>query len=298
MDNKNDLSLEDFPYIKNITFDFLSGKYKLIDSKGNNKRCDLFGRRIKKFIKDKSGFLDGEERKNLIQSKSFYGWSDSIFNEISQQQQNHEEKMYYPSISKFEGYNFFPRPLCPPFVNHSSIQLISKNKLANLKTINQNFFSKKNRITFSNDYDFKGLSYLSSCLTCYNFHKKENEEKKMNKSDGKSLIIKKINKIINEYKNKYHLTFEQIYETDRNFRSIIHLKRKLLNNNGTIKINGKKLNEPLQYIINQYKIIDKIIKSKNKRRLNISNNLRGSFKSFEKIGNKINDKDNNMKNSK
>ena len=42
-----------------------SGKYLLLDNKGNNYICDIFGREKPVFKKNISGFLKGAQRKEL-----------------------------------------------------------------------------------------------------------------------------------------------------------------------------------------------------------------------------------------
>ena len=72
---------EEAPLIKNISFEMDKGLYHLLDNKGSSYLCDLYGKRKPKFKYNISGFINGEQRKVMIKSKS----SEDILNPIFHQ---------------------------------------------------------------------------------------------------------------------------------------------------------------------------------------------------------------------
>ena len=68
------------------------------------------------------------------------------------------EKIYLPSLNKFEGYAPYPRPICAPFENIPT-SIINKDKKSELKnSIGKNLDIKKNKILFKKEEGNKGLS--------------------------------------------------------------------------------------------------------------------------------------------
>ena len=254
---------EELPLIKNISYEMDSGKYVLLDNKGNNYTCDIFGRIKPVFKKNISGFINGNQRKVLKRVKS----QPNIINAYNTQnvfnkKEKEEEKSYFPSINRFEGYTHFPRPLCPPFTNIPQYVLDeSYKKLLNNKCKDK-LVVDENKKVFIKSNENKGLSYITSDIKGY-FDKKNEKENGSNylrnnnipKKDDKLLIIKMIDNTVDDYKIKYKCDLNELINKHSIIRPLLNLKENLINNNETNIINSRKLKGPIFHIINDYKII-------------------------------------------
>ena len=210
---------DEIPLIKNISFEMDKGNYVLIDNKGNNYLCDLYGRQNPIFKKDISGFVDGKQRNILRKVNSF---SNMLPPDISKSFDNNNEiedsKCYFPCINKFEGYAHFPRPVSPPFTNIPDYYLNDNYKKLLVCKLEQNFDitnDKNKKIMFSSNEN-NGLSYLTSDVKGYLNKDKYEENNNINyninynindvkKKDYKSFLIKMIDKTINEYKKNINV---------------------------------------------------------------------------------------------
>jgi hypothetical protein len=242
-----------------------SGKYVLLDNKGNNYTCDLFGRQKPVFKKNISGFINGGQRKQLKELRRVKSHSNVIISETIKdafhQKEKEEAKSYFPSVNRFEGYAPFPRPLCPPFTNIPKYVLEENYKRLLMNNYEQKLVVNENKKIFVKPNENVGLSYISSDIKGYldKKNEKDNENNKYNynikKKDDKLIIIKMIDNTINEYKIKYKCNLNELIKNHSIIRALLHLKDNLINNNGTDLINGRKLKEPNIHIINEYKII-------------------------------------------
>ena len=253
---------EELPLIKNISYEMDSGKYILLDNKGNNYLCDVFGREKPIFKKNISGFINGEERKVLRRVKSHSNIINSNnYLNFLENKAKEESKSYFPSINRFEGYAQFPRPLCPPFSNIPEYALNENYRKLLVNPNEQNLEVNENKKVFLRPKENSGLSYLTSDIKGYMDKEKEKEKEKnnfyinINKKDDKSYIIKMIDNTISGYKIKYKCDFNELIKNHSIIRALLNLKKKLINNNETNIINGRKLKEPNINAINKYKII-------------------------------------------
>ena len=250
---------EELPLIKNISYEMDSGKYLLLDNKGNNYICDIFGREKPVFKKNISGFLKGAQRKELKRVKSHSNMiNTNNTQDILNKKEKEETKSYFPSVSRFEGYAHFPRPLCPPFTNIPQYALDENYKRLLRNKCEDKLVVDENKKVFVKTNENNGLSYITSDIKGYLDKEKENNNfnnDNIQKKDDKSYIIKMIDNTVNEYKIKYNCDLNELINKYRMIRTLLHLKKNLILNNGTNIINGRKLKEPNMYIVKEYKII-------------------------------------------
>ena len=280
---------EELPLIKNISFEMDSGKYILLDNKGNRYICDIYGREQPIFKKNISGFINGEQRKILKKVKS---QSDIINNNNKNNLDNRtekkteESKFYFPSVSRFEGYTHFPKPLCPPFTNIPENVINADYKKLLINKCEQKLKVEENKKVFTKPNENLGLSYITSDIKGFMDKEKEKEKEKDNlnnsKKNYKEFLIKMIDNTVNDYKIKYKCDLMELIANHSNIRALLHLKKKLINNNETNIINGRKLKEPNINIINEYKIIyNKLINYNERNR--IRNEQRRLIKCYSQL---------------
>ena len=159
---------DDRPLIKNISYVMDTGQYILLDNKGNNYYCDIFGREQPQFRRNISGFINGEQRKKLNKVKSVPNIKNSSYSKKNNDNTKKEDsKSYFPTLNKFEGYAPFPRPLCPPFTNIPESILDDNYK----RTLINNFGNKltvgTNKKIFAKKNANNGLTYLTSNVKSY-----------------------------------------------------------------------------------------------------------------------------------
>ena len=254
---------DELPLIKNISYEMDSGKYLLLDNKGNNYICDIFGRQKPIFKKNISGFINAEQRKMLRRVKSHSNIINSNQTKnipVATNKAKEETKSYFPSIKRFEGYAPFPRPLCPPFVNIPQYSINENYKKVLIKEYEKNLEVNENKKIFAKPNENKGLSFLTSDVKGYFDKEKEKEINNINnidnkKKDDKLYIIKMIDNTVSDYKIRYKCDLKELINNHSIIRALLHLKKNLINNNETNIINGRKLKEPNANVINEYKII-------------------------------------------
>ena len=274
---------EERPLIRNISFEMDKGKHLFLDNKGSNYVCNIYGDQKPKFQYNISGCVDGKQRKFLKHSKSL---SDILISKVVKHNKNPEEKIYLPSVKRFEGYAHFPRPICPPFGNlpgyimEKRIKRTLKNKLLNSCNI------EENKILFKKDEENKGLSYITSTAKAevnkiknnnYNSIDVINSCRNYNK-DKKFLL-----NLIDETCNDTSVSRKNLGNHFHTIRALNHLKKKLINNDETSLINGRRLKPPNRFIIKEYKIL----KSKLFNEYKSSNNYKNQHKSILKNFNEL-----------
>ena len=284
---------EEAPLIKNISFEMDKGLYHLLDNKGSSYLCDLYGKRKPKFKYNISGFINGEQRKVMIKSKS----SEDILSSKSSKllKKSEDDKSYFPSVNKFEGYAQFPRPICSPFGNfkglkENKINILKKQLSKNLnEEVNKNFFKKIE--------ENKGLSYITSDIKGYLNNKaiKESENNyyinstSRNIKRDKNCLIKLIDNTLDERKTNSLNSIRIINEDNKNIRALINFKKRLINNDETTMINGRKLKLPNQFAINEYKLINnKIFNEYKLPTNNLFNQHKNLVKSFSQLNMQLN----------
>ena len=251
---------EELPLIKNISFIMDTGKYILLDNKGNHYICDMFGQEQPLFKRNISGFINGEQRKKLKKDKSLPNVMKSNYSQdnINNKKKEEETKSYYPLIKRFDGYTQFPRPLCPPFTNIPDNILNDNYKRLLISQVESKFNVEENKKIFSLKKERIGLSYITSNIKGYidkEKEKKDMENDNNKKKNDKLFLINMIDNTVNDYKIKYNCGLNELLKNHSMIRALLNLKKNLINNNDTNLINGKKLKEPNDYIINEYKII-------------------------------------------
>ena len=249
------------PLIKNISYMMDTGQYILIDNKGNNFYCDIFGREQPQFKRNISGIINGEQRKTLNKIKSVPNIKNSSYSRNSNDDniKKEESKSYFPTINRFEGYTPFPRPLCPPFTNIPESVLDNNNKRLLINNFGQKLTVGANKKIFAKKNANNGLSYLTSNIKSYLDNeraKNSSDDEDDKKGYDKSSLINMIDNTVSDYKIKYNCDLKELMCNHSMIRSLLHLKKNLINNDQTNLINGRKLKNPNSVIVENYKVID------------------------------------------
>ena len=283
------------PLIKNISYVMDTGQYILLDNKGNNYYCDIFGREQPQFRRNISGFINGEQRKKLNKVKSVPNIKNSSYSKKNNDNTKKEDsKSYFPTLNKFEGYAPFPRPLCPPFTNIPESILDDNYK----RTLINNFGNKltvgTNKKIFAKKNANNGLTYLTSNVKSYLDYEraKNNDDDDDKKGYDKSFLINMIDNTVDDYKIKYNCDLKELLCNHSMIRSLLHLKKNLINNDQTNLINGRKLKNPNSVIVENYKVIDTQLNDYYKQ-VKAKNNQKRMLKCYSQIDMKNSNKNDN-----
>jgi len=284
-DNYFSSLFEEPPLVRNISYEMNKGEHIYLDNKGSNYICNIYGDQKPKFQYPLSGFISGKERKILKNSKSV---SDILISNRFKFAKNSDNRNYLPSLNKFEGYAQFPRPMCPPFGNLPSYIMKRNTKLKLKNQLQQSFDKEENKDLFKKEEENKGLSYITSNIKGVinndeNNNSMNNNNSLKNYNRDKTLLIKLINSTCNECKNSNINSLKDIKNNSQTVRALNHLRKKLLNNDETSMINGRKLKEPNKFMVNEYKIINKKLFQDFKSTNNILNQHRNLVKSFSQF---------------
>ena len=284
-DNYFSSLFEEPPLVRNISYEMNKGEHIYLDNKGSNYICNIYGDQKPKFQYPLSGFISGKERKILKNSKSV---SDILISNRFKFAKNSDNRNYLPSLNKFEGYAQFPRPMCPPFGNLPSYIMKRNTKLKLKNQLQQSFDKEENKDLFKKEEENKGLSYITSNIKGVinndeNNNSMNNNNSLRNYNRDKTLLIKLINSTCNECKNSNINSLKDIKNNSQTVRALNHLRKKLLNNDETSMINGRKLKEPNKFMVNEYKIINKKLYQDFKSTNNILNQHRNLVKSFSQF---------------
>ena len=284
-DNYFSSLFEEPPLVRNISYEMNKGEHIYLDNKGSNYICNIYGDQKPKFQYPLSGFISGKERKILKNSKSV---SDILISNRFKFAKNSDNRNYLPSLNKFEGYAQFPRPMCPPFGNLPSYIMKRNTKLKLKNQLQQSFDKEENKDLFKKEEENKGLSYITSNIKGVinndeNNNSMNNNNSLRNYNRDKTLLIKLINSTCNECKNSNINSLKDIKNNSQTVRALNHLRKKLLNNDETSMINGRKLKEPNKFMVNEYKIINKKLFQDFKSTNNILNQHRNLVKSFSQF---------------
>ena len=284
-DNYFSSLFEEPPLVRNISYEMNKGEHIFLDNKGSNYICNIYGDQKPKFQYPLSGFISGKERKILKNSKSV---SDILISNRFKLAKNSDNRNYLPSLNKFEGYAQFPRPMCPPFGNLPSYIMKRNTKVKLKNKLQQSFDKEENKDLFKKEEENKGLSYITSNIKGVinndeNNNSMNNNNSLRNYNRDKTLLIKLINSTCNECKNSNINSLKDIKNNSQTVRALNHLRKKLLNNDETSMINGRKLKEPNKFMVNEYKIINKKLFQDFKSTNNILNQHRNLVKSFSQF---------------
>ena len=283
-DNYFSSIFEEPPLVRNISYEMNKGEHIFLDNKGSNYICNIYGDQKPKFQYPLSGFISGKERKILKNSKSL---SDILISNRFKLAKNSDNRNYLPSLNKFEGYAPFPRPMCPPFGNLPSYIMKRNTKLKLKNKLEQSFDKEENKDLFKKEEENKGLSYITSNIKGV-INNNENNDIINNNSlrsynKDKTFLIKLINSTCNECKNQNINSLGEIKNNSQTVRALNHLRKKLLNNEETSMINGRKLKEPNKFMVNEYRIINKKLFHDFKSTNNILSQHRNLVKSFSQF---------------
>ena len=289
-ENQYNSSNNEKSLVRNISYEMDQDKYRFLDNRGNNYICNLYGDQKPNFRFNISGFINGQERK-MMKSKSLSDILISNRNKILKK----PEKIYLPSLNKFEGYAPYPRPICAPFENIPT-SIINKDKKSELKnSIGKNLDIKKNKTLFKKEEGNKGLSYITSNIK--GVLSNQENQKTMNSDNLNSLrnynkdkkfLLNLIDNTYKECKEQYIFSPYDKISKKQKTRALLHLKKKLMNNDETVLINGRKLEQPNTSVINEYKAIDNYLFNDYKSTNNIFNQHKNLIRSFSNIDLRIN----------
>ena len=220
---------EELPLITNISYEMDTGNYLLLDNKGKNYICDVFGRQKPIFKKNISGFINGEQRKILKRVKSHPNIMNSNYLQNNIETKPKEDsKSYFPSINRFEGYTQFPRPLCQPFSNIPDYNINQNYKKIILNECERKLEVNENKKIFAKSNEKNGLSYITSDIKSYINKEKElynnSNNNNYKKIDDKLFLIKMIDNTVNEYKIKYKCGLKTLFNNHSVIRAILDFK--------------------------------------------------------------------------
>ena len=286
---------EELPLIKNISFKMDTGNYILLDNRGNNYICDIYGRQKPIFKKNISGYINGEQRKILKRVKSHSNIMHSNYKQnYLENKPKEDSKSYFPSIGRFEGYTHFPRPVCPPFSNIPEYIINQSYKKIIISQCENKLEVNENKKVFAKSNENCGLSYLTSDVKSYIDKEKENESKNSinninsKKIDDKLFLIKMIDNTIEDYKIKYKCGLKELINNHSIIRAILDFKKNIINNNETNIINGRILKRPNISMIKEYKIIHNQLFNNNAKKNILQNQHQRLIKCFSQLNIKKN----------
>ena len=251
MEESKDTNTEKKELISNLCYDSNTGRFILIDNQNNHYMCDLFGRRLGNFNSRVTGMYNRYQKKKL--KPLAISQNIEKYNSISTVPKTPNKISfvgYFPMIRKFqEGCNL-PKAKAPPFFNLQTDELTAKNKKElseHLTTYFSNDFSKN---SISLDANKRIMPYLTCDLTDYSSCREDFEKL------GK-IIDDTIENYKNQYKNKLNiLNKNPIVKALKQFKNYLSL------NKDTKIVNGYKLSQPPDKIIQKKNINEKIIRNR------------------------------------
>ena len=237
--------------ISNLCYDTDTGRFILTDNQNNHYLCDLYGRRLSNFNSNVTGLYNRYQKRKLkplaISQKmeKFHSISN-----ISKTPSKNSFISYFPTIRKFqEGCNL-PRAKAPPFFNLHADEIKAKNKkelLEHLATYFSNDFSKNSILLDGNK---KIIPYFTCDLTDCTSTREDYE--KLGKIIDDTIENYKI-----QYKNKLN-----ILNKNPVVKALKQFKKYLSLNKDTKIVNGYKLSQPPDEIIEKNLINEKIIRNR------------------------------------
>ena len=228
---------------KQIEFNEESGVLFLIDYNNDIFECNLYGEKNPQFHLNITGISNYSTRlkKNLIEEVKLIP----------------EPEMYFPQISKFEGYFPYPRPLSLPFTNEVNDPSMLINQVKRENRYNENMKVKKL-------FELKIPSKDNNCLLTY-----MTSSLSLNDNSVKLHLIKLINEYIEE-KVKENPFNENIINTDHSIIALKRFRKILKSNLGKNEINGKNLPLPKKEFKIKYDLIKRVIRKQGLNKMHIS----------------------------
>ena len=238
IENNNDEN--EHKYTKNLCIDMDNGKITINDSKNNQYKSDIFGRKCPHFLPNITGLRNrynnnyiltdtkNSFRKNKLSNIKITPYTLTN-NSIENNTYNNKKNINYtPVIRKFEGYSKFPRPKGPPLLNIPQYEIKEKQKrkiIDNLSNYYGEDFSVKNDIVRKNEN--KGLSYLTKTLNEYDIIKYDTKK-----------LQKLIKNNLDEIKLKYRLK-KNLYKKDNIVKALNEFNFNITENKDSKTINGR-----------------------------------------------------------
>ena len=246
------------PIYKNICYEMDTNKLMINDSENNQYLCDVFGRKITKFLPNITGSINRYKCPSLFHGDNSFFQSTNFFPSMNNTTKNSslnklnnslnkKQINYYPTTRKFEGYSKFPRPIGPPLTNIPDYDIREKNKRKIIDHLNDYFedFTAKKDIVRKNEN--KGVSFLTGDLNQCDLIKHDTEQS-----------LKLIRNTLNNYREEYKLKLN-IMHKDPNVKALNQFKKNLLLNRHANIINGRLLDEPCEKIKKNYRIIQSLV---------------------------------------
>ena len=268
--------------IKNLWYDTDSGRFILTDNQNNSYLCDMFGRQKNLFKKRITGISNRYQRKKKLQPlliKSSTTEDKNILTTLKSQEKpiiskyhnfntisNQKSINYHPFKRRFDDGCGLPKSLVVPFFNENMVDSKEKDKKELIEHLDKYFSNEvcKNNISLNYYKNKAGLSYLTCDLNNYKLFDEDNK-----------IILKIIDNTIEKYREQYKNKLNILYKNPV-VKALSKFKKYIIFNKDIKVVNGCRLNDPPEGIIEKYGIINHNIKS-------YFDNIREKNKSHDKI---------------
>ena len=253
--------------IKNLWYDTDTGRFILTDNQNNSYLCDMFGRQKNLFKKRITGISNRYQRKKKLQPlliKSSTTEDKNILTTLKSQEKpiiskyhnfntisNQKSINYHPFKRRFDDGCGLPKSLVVPFFNENMVDSKEKDKKELIEHLDKYFSNEvcKNNISLNYYKNKAGLSYLTCDLNNYKLFDEDNK-----------IILKIIDNTIEKYREQYKNKLNILYKNPV-VKALSKFKKYIIFNKDIKVVNGCRLNDPPEGIIDKYGIINHNIKS-------------------------------------
>lgn len=260
-----DLISEEKRIIRNLWYDSDTGRFILTDNQNNSYLCDMFGRQKNLFKSRITGISNRYQRKKKLQPLLIKSTIEDkkIFSNLKSQEKpiiskyhnfntisNQKSINYHPFKRRFDDGCGLPKSLVGPFFNENTENSKERDKKELIEHLDMYFSNEvcKNNISLNYQDNKAGLSYLTCDLNNYKLFDEDNK-----------FILKLIDNTIQKYREQYKNKLDILYKNPV-VKALKKFQKYLLLNKDIKVVNGCRLNDPPEKIIEKYKIINNNIK--------------------------------------
>ena len=260
-----DLISEEKRIIRNLWYDSDTGRFILTDNQNNSYLCDMFGRQKNLFKSRITGISNRYQRKKKLQPLLIKSTIEDrkIFSNLKSQEKpiiskyhnfntisNQKSINYHPFKRRFDDGCGLPKSLVAPFFNENTENSKERDKKELIEHLDMYFSNEvcKNNISLNYQDNKAGLSYLTCDLNNYKLFDEDNK-----------FILKLIDNTIQKYREQYKNKLDILYKNPV-VKALKKFQKYLLLNKDIKVVNGCRLNDPPEKIIEKYKIINNNIK--------------------------------------